>query len=329
MIFRKRDWEDEYDPDYARERPSRRRRPRAALAIHALIWGILIALFLAAVGLVAGRAMFDQVATGLATPCGMTWLVLSTGLYFSLVLRAGWASSVCLMAWLLVTVFGNGFIAQQLVHRIESPWIRRTAAEAANQGSVGGEKPLAAVFVLGGGTMTTANGLPELNAAGDRVIKAAQMYLAGEVERIVCTGRQTQRVNRKDLHPADEARRILVSLGVPPTQIDAIEGTNTSTEMAAIATYIRDHETEMSSANINENATAKASRPAYGLITSAWHMSRAMRLADRNNLDLVPIPTDFRTQAPVPSSDWIVPSGESLALSKAVIKEWLAAFLNR
>lgn len=328
MIFRKRDWEDEYDPNYARERPSRRRRPRAALAIHALIWGILVAMFLAAVGLVAGRAMFDRVATELATPCGMTWLVLSTGLYFSLVLRAAWASTVCLVAWLLLTVFGNGFVAQQLVATIERPWIQTMATEAAKDESSGRERPLAAVFVLGGGTMTTANGQPELNAAGDRVIKAAQMYLAGEVERIVCTGRQTLRADRKDLHPADEARRILVSLGVPATQIDAIEGTNTSTEMAAIADYIRDHETKTET-NDDEDDAAKPSRGIYGLITSAWHMSRAMRLADRHDLDLVPIPTDFRTQAPVPSSDWIVPSGESLALSKAVIKEWLAAFLNR
>jgi len=34
-----------------------------------------------------------------------------------------------------------------------------------------------------------------------------------------------------------------------------------------------------------------------GLVTSAWHMRRAMRLAEKNNLSLEPLPADFRGTA--------------------------------
>ena len=67
-----------------------------------------------------------------------------------------------------------------------------------------------------------------------------------------------------------------------------------------------------------------------GLLTSAWHMPRALRHAERNGLKVVPIPADFWTDhPPEPLLFSLVPSAEAIAFTHRAILEYLAMAVGR
>ena len=66
-------------------------------------------------------------------------------------------------------------------------------------------------------------------------------------------------------------------------------------------------------------------------MTSAFHMPRAMRLAESQNLDLIPIPCAFRSSRanrPWKASDW-VPTADAQSTLGLAMKELLAFVLGR
>ena len=132
--------------------------------------------------------------------------------------------------------------------------------------------PTADAIVLLGGGMNAATNLcpyPNLCAAADRVWHAARLYKAGKAPLIVPSGTG-----------ADVCEvPFLRDLGVPPRAIRA----------------------EAASRNTEENAKFVAellkgrSRPKVLLVTSAWHMRRALLMYRRYapNLEIVPAPADY------------------------------------
>jgi uncharacterized SAM-binding protein YcdF (DUF218 family) len=65
-----------------------------------------------------------------------------------------------------------------------------------------------------------------------------------------------------------------------------------------------------------------------GLVTSAWHMARAMPLARDAQLDLQPLPADFRTPQTW-SPIWIIPGEGSFQDTGLACKEMLARVVGR
>jgi uncharacterized SAM-binding protein YcdF (DUF218 family) len=121
---------------------------------------------------------------------------------------------------------------------------------------------------------------------------AAKLWHAQKTERIICTG--TERPRPQPIFdsgdgsgrssefsaddPAELGREILMSLGVPGDRIFRCGGQNTISEMQHLAAQLPSF--------VGNSADP---RP-IGLITSAFHLPRAMRLAKTQDFDFVPIP---------------------------------------
>ncbi|KQP02080.1 YdcF family protein [Pseudorhodoferax sp. Leaf265] len=64
------------------------------------------------------------------------------------------------------------------------------------------------------------------------------------------------------------------------------------------------------------------------LVTSAWHMPRAVRAFEATGLTVLPAPMGFAVPLQRPVLEWL-PSTHGLANTSAVVREWLALRLGR
>lgn len=277
--------------------------PRLLPQLLSMAWFAFVVL--AAVYGLAGRTMIEKTLTALATPMGLVWLLLiGIGWWLMRIERRGTAA-VVLIAWLVLTLGGNAWVANSLIGQLEAPW----------QPVDGISGPaFDVVVVLGGGTSERGAGRAQLTADGERVITAARMFHAGKTERILCTGTQRWRANETDLHFREEAAQILVGLGIPANRIEQIEGPNTTQEMKNLRAWI-DRQPDPSIR--------------VGIITSAYHLSRAMRLAAANGIVAEPIPANFYSTDLAASPSWVIPSAGNLKNTAAAMKEHLAGLIGR
>lgn len=243
----------------------------------------------------------EKILTRLVMPAGLLWL----GLMVMILLawrRKQKGLLVCIVVFAgLYTAAGNGLLGS-----LVNAWLERDYAHV--DPFQGGS--LDAVFVLGGGTSTRPDGQPQFDEAGDRVLMGAELYHAGRTRLLVATGQQIAAIQGAP-DPAEEAAEIWRRLGIPADHILKLPGRNTREEMAAIRKAADEHPDWRQ----------------LGLVTSAWHMRRAMRLAQKRGLRLEPLPADFRGTPP----GWlsIVPSGDGLASNEAAAKEILAVLLGK
>jgi uncharacterized SAM-binding protein YcdF (DUF218 family) len=164
--------------------------------------------------------------------------------------------------------------------------------------------PCDAVCVLGGATVHAIDGRPQLAAGGERLTTAIRMYRQGRAPILVTSGPY-------DL-PGDTAT-LWQDLGVPASAIIRLTGPlNTTAEIEAYGTLI-----------------AQKHWTRVGLLTASWHLPRAMRLADRRGIVLIPIACDLPAMPPPFSGGDLLPSAEGLQMSGLVTKEWLGMALGQ
>lgn len=72
----------------------------------------------------------------------------------------------------------------------------------------------------------------------------------------------------------------------------------------------------------------KAEQPIL-LITSAFHMPRAIRCFEKQGIQIVPFPVDFRTVPITWSPEWLIPSSSALSDWHLLLKEWVGLFVYR
>lgn len=261
-----------------------------------------------------GRFYVEKMLTDLALPMGVVW--------FALLLTIGWLwwrrrlfeSLPVVFIWLLLTVAANHTTAGLLSESLEAPYL--------------GIDPLAeghfdVICLLGGGAKVNRQGRATLGNSGSRLIVAAELFRAGRAPRILCTGEDLQSAPNLPT-VAQTSKQVLMSLGTPPDGIITGGGYNTKTEMQAIAALAEERNWQR-----------------LGLVTSAWHLPRAMRLGlaagiENDGRELIPLPADFRTEQER-DLPWIVdvkrfslvPSAGALGLTHASIKEYLASLVGR
>ncbi len=277
--------------------------PRLPPQLLSMAWFAFVVL--AAVYGLAGRTMTEKTLTALATPIGLVWLLLiGIGWWLLRIERYGTAA-VVFLTWLVLTLGGNAWVANHLIGQLEAPW-REVDGITGPAFDV--------VVVLGGGTSERGAGRAQLAADGERVITAARMFHAGKTEQILCTGTQFWRADEADLHFREEAAQILDGLGIPADRIEQIEGSNTTREMQNLRSWI-------------DRQPDPALR--VGIITSAYHLSRAMRLAAANGIVAEPIPANFYSTELASSPSWVIPSADNLKNTAAATKEYLAGLIGR
>ena len=281
---------------------------RTLLIVCIFICGAVIVL-----GMTQDRNVAEKIGTALLMPTGLLWilmLALTLQLWRQQKLSHTWqsgaiASTAC---FLLYSIAGNGFIADFTSRQLEASYLHVDPMK---------ESPLDVVIVLGGGGGLGGNGRLQGNISGDRMILAAQLYHQKIADKFVCTGRRIELMNSSGVDPAETSRDILLKLGVPDSAIEVSDGRNTSEEMVALGQRFRD------------------SNLRIGLLTSAWHLRRAMRLAEHNGLHPIPIPADFRSAANVEDLttgqivECLIPSSLALAVSCSSAKEYLGMLVGR
>ncbi len=307
-LKRKKNWEDEYDEYYTRDRQTapdnRTGVSRIRILTHLLALFFVGVLFAGAVGSISGPTMMEKMLTELAMPLGIVWLLLMVMIYFCLLTRQAWPALAGLICWLVLSVAGNAFFANWLVSTLEKPFVDSNVYEL---------EPLDTIVLLGGGTISRADGQAQLDWSGDRVSTAARLYEAGKVTQFICTGSNSFSASEKDLHPREEAAEILIGLGVPADQVRQLKGKNTFEEMQNLKTWL------------DENPA----QGRVGILTSAWHLPRALRLATTNGMELIPVPCNFLGRPYSPSPNVVVPGSKQLTITSLAFKEYLARLVGR
>ena len=136
-------------------------------------------------------------------------------------------------------------------------------------------------------------------------------YHTGKTKKIICTGSLIPGVDRYGLGQAEIAELILQSLDVDPEDIERVGGRTTAEEMKFLADKFED-DTQI------------------GLITSAWHLPRAERLANAAGFFPRPIASDFGSPPDMrPSIGDVLPSAQAAEAVSRVVKEWLAGAVGR
>ena len=239
----------------------------------------------------------------LVVPTGVCWLGLLVTTYFLFLNRRRYSASACLLITLLYTLAGNTLVAQSLAHSLERPYHAFEIEDV---------KSYDVVVLLGGGTMMGYHGQPQLGQSGDRVMITLQLYEAGKAKRVVCTGSQAFAANaKKGLSPGEQAQTILIRAGVPKEKIELIEGRTTSEEIQNLA-------------RLFQNTNSKVA-----VVSSAWHLPRVMRLAQRSGFQVDPIPANFLSKPISVDPMMIVPSAGNLAISGMLLKERLAQLVGQ
>lgn len=256
----------------------------------------------------------EKVLGRLAMPAGILFVAAWLATLRSL-RRAPRRGALMLVAFLLYSAAGNHYIGSALLTRLEAPF--RNVLPLA-------EPPFDAVFVLGGGVAPTPDlELPagivvtdemkgELGGSGDRVALAARLYHAGLAPLLVASGRSVPGVGpRWESGPTTAA--IWRSLGVPARAIVVLEGDyDTAMEIRSYAELARERGFER-----------------VGLVSSAWHLRRAMALAGREGFDPVPLPADRRGEPTYYGLLSLIPTGPGFDAVHRASWEWLGAALGQ
>ena len=247
----------------------------------------------------------EKTLTALAMPCGLIWLGLIA--LTILAWRSKQRTMLISLATLLAfyTIAGNGELTKLPFVWLEHDYVNVRPLE---------QGPYDAVFVLGGGVGVAANGEPQLETAGDRAALAARLYHAGRTQRLVTTGLPVRGPHGKQHDLADETALIWQQWTIPDEHIFRASGRNTREEMAALRQLVDEH----------------PEWKCLGVVTSAWHMRRAMRLAKKNDIAVEPLPANFRG-TPTQWTFWslIIPSGDGFLNSQLACKEILAGIVGK
>ena len=249
---------------------------------------------------------FLKIVAGLLTPPAS----LAVGALLALVLAAfGWrrlALTGLVLAVVPVVVFSFPQVSDALVGYLES---QSRAAEAAAPTCC-----YEAIVVLGGGIGAAhppEQPDPHLNEGGDRVWHAARLWKRGLAPRIIVSGGSfLAQHGGPPTTEADAMRVFLVDLGVPADAItDEGKALNTIENIRNVRAII---------------GTGKVA-----LVTSAYHMPRALQLAARAGLNVGAFPTDFEAipAARVPWDNWL-PSIAGLSQSNLALREIIALNLD-
>ena len=171
-----------------------------------------------------------------------------------------------------------------------------------------------AIVVLGGGigiAHPPEMPDPHLNDGADRVWHAARLWKRGVAPRIIVSGGSFLAQNGgPPATEADAMRVFLVDLGVP-------------------ADVITDEGKALNTIENIRNVRAIIGTGKVALVTSAYHMPRALQLAKRAGLDVGAFPVDYQVvpAARLPWDNWL-PAIGALEMSNLALREMVALNLD-
>jgi uncharacterized SAM-binding protein YcdF (DUF218 family) len=185
--------------------------------------------------------------------------------------------------------------------------------------------PKDVVIVLGGGLAqpadlgSTGDRLMQtallFRAGSDRVVQAAFLWRARKAHMVIVSGGNLPWTRASVSTPeASLAAKILVAYGVPADSV-IVEGNSRTT-----------HENAINTAAIFRERHFRSGL----LVTSAFHMPRALASFRKAGLDVTAWPADLHNPYPLVSSVFdFVPNAGALTATTAAIKEWFGLAVYR
>ncbi len=161
-----------------------------------------------------------------------------------------------------------------------------------------------AIVVLGGGIGSTKSGLPypECYPASDRVIMAARLYHAGKAPLILPSGASSVCAEKP----------LLETMRVPASAILCEDASRDTAENASFTFDL-----------LRERGCKKVL-----LVTSAWHLPRAVMLFQAEGIEFIPVGCDYEATLAHLEADvmplWMkLPNPQALAQTSVYLKEYL------
>jgi uncharacterized SAM-binding protein YcdF (DUF218 family) len=175
-------------------------------------------------------------------------------------------------------------------------------------------RPIDGIVILGGGEdarVAAARVAHALNMSGERMTEAVALARRFPDARVVFTGGSIEML-RAPAFEADAARHLLSDLGIDGERVLFDRQARNTAENALYAKRLAD--------------------PKPGerwlLVTSGWHMPRAMGLFRKAGFELEAWPTDYRTIGPKDAWVPFASPGAGLHRLDFVTKEWLGLLFN-
>ncbi len=174
---------------------------------------------------------------------------------------------------------------------------------------------VAGIILLGGGLdtiITTERNLPALNEAGDRLTEFASLARRYPDARLVLSGGTGGLI----FHDVDEAgvmRDLLVALGIDPERLELEDRSRDTYENAVFSRELVDPQPG----------------ERWLLVTSAFHIPRAVGCFRAAGFDVIAYPSDYRTRG---ASDWgrgFYAVSTGLRRLDVVTREWLGLVVYR
>lgn len=230
------------------------------------------------------------------------FLLFSLILFFGI--KPGKSKFSFFLLWLFLYLASSSFIANSLLDGLEKEYPPVTIATI----------PKADVAIVLGGMIQTISspiGRTELTDSADRLTDAVRLYKAGKVKKILFTGGSGLLLT-DEFREANLAKQLFIDLGVREDDL-ILENNSRNTYENAVETK-----------KILEKQNFKSTI----LITSAFHMKRSLGCFQKQNIDVFPFPTDYRSiQMESGAFELYVPSASYLELTTVAIKEWIGYFV--
>ena len=176
--------------------------------------------------------------------------------------------------------------------------------------------PQADVIVVLGGSIngpTPANPHPDMQESIDRVIHAARLFKAGLAPRIIASGGQLFPDPDRPSE-AEYAAQLLAELGVAEASILEEGGSRNTYENGILTARLM----------------AESGFETALLVTSAWHMPRALAVFRRAGVRVTPVSTDTLSSSINTGFPFgYLPSADALLKSTVCLKEWIGFAVYR
>lgn len=221
--------------------------------------------------------------------------------------RKDLATLLSFTAVLSLLVLSAGAVAESLLSSLESQYAPIALDQVPRED---------AIVVLGGylRTPTQAHPIAEMEEPVDRLWMAARLFHAGKAPLVLVTGGSVQLLGQSRVPEALVAKDLLIQWGVPRDAIVIEERSQNTRQNAEFSAPI----------------LAQKSAKRLILVTSAYHMPRAVAIFRHLHLDVTPFPTDF--QAGWGEGEFMIrwlPDAEHLFRSKLALKEWIGLEVYR
>jgi uncharacterized SAM-binding protein YcdF (DUF218 family) len=240
----------------------------------------------------------SKVGWFLATPSNLIFLALAAGALGSV--RWPRPSRRLLAAGVLgLAVAGLSPLGHALLLPLESrfpPW--------APDG-----RPVAGIVVLGGSfdtAVSAARGRPALNESAERLTETAGLARRHPAARIVFTGGDGLLLGGAG-NESDDAAAVFAQMGVPAERI----------------AYERQSRNTWENAILTRGLVAPRDGEVWLLVTSAWHMPRAIGAFRKAGFAVEPYPVDMRTRGPGDLARPFTAVSEGLRRTDVAAREWL------